>query len=128
MFEAIPSEAFGLNFDPSHLVWLMIDCERALAEFGSRIHYVQAKDVEIDRDGLYAHGTLSVGIGWQRPRLPGLGEVDWPRFFAALYRTGYDYAVTVEHEDRQFEATDALVKDGFLIARNTLAPFIPSAR
>ncbi len=128
MFDAIPSESFGLNFDPSHLVWLMIDCERALAEFGSRIHYVQAKDVEIDRNGLYERGTLSAGIGWQRPRLPGLGEVDWPRFFAALYRTGYDDAVTVEHEDRQFEATDELVKEGFLIARNTLAPFIPSAR
>ena len=125
MFEAIPSEAFGLNFDPSHLVWLMIDCERALAEFGSRIYYVQAKDVEIDRNGLYERGTLSAGIGWQRPRLPGLGEVDWPRFFAALYRTGYDDAVTVEHEDRQFEATDALVKDGFLIAATPWPPSSP---
>ncbi len=125
MFDAIPSQALGLNFDPSHLVWQMIDCERALEEFGPRIYYVQAKDVEIDRTGLYEHGTSSSGIGWQRPRLPGLGEVDWPRFFAALYRTGYDYAVTVEHEDRQFESTDELVKRGFLLARNTLAPFFP---
>lgn len=126
MFDAIPGETLGLNFDPSHLVWQMIDCERALAEFGSRIYYVQAKDVEIDRDGLYAHGTSSSGIGWQRPRLPGLGEVNWPRFFAGLYRTGYDGAVTVEHEDRQFEATDELVKAGFLLARNTLTPYLPA--
>lgn len=125
MFEAIPSDTLGLNFDPSHLVWQMIDCERAIEEFGSRIYYVQAKDVEIDRNGLYEHGSSSVGIGWQRPRLPGLGEVNWPRFFAALYRTGYQGAVTVEHEDRQFEGTDELVKAGFLLARNTLAPFLP---
>ena len=125
MFEAIPGDTLGLNFDPSHLVWQMIDCERALEEFGKKIYYVQAKDVEIDRNGLYQHGTSSSGIGWQRPRLPGLGEVNWPRFFAALYRTGYDGAVTVEHEDRQFEATDELVKAGFLLARNTLAPFLP---
>ena len=125
MFEAIPSAAFGLNFDPSHLVWQMIDCERALEEFGSRIYYVQAKDVEIDRTGLYEHGTSSAGIGWQRPRLPGLGEVNWPRFFAGLYRTGYDGAVTVEHEDRQFEASDELVKAGFLLAQGTLAPYLP---
>lgn len=125
MFDAIPSASFGLNFDPSHLIWQMIDCERALEEFGSRIYFVQAKDVEIDRNGLYEHGTSSMGIGWQRPRLPGLGEVNWQRFFAALYRTGYDGAVVVEHEDRQFEATDELVKAGFLLARNTLAPYLP---
>ncbi|MDQ2781378.1 MAG: sugar phosphate isomerase/epimerase [Actinomycetota bacterium] len=125
MFEAIPSDTLGLNFDPSHLVWQMIDCERAIEEFGSRIYYVQAKDVEIDRNGLYQHGTSAAGIGWQRPRLPGLGEVNWQRFFSALYRAGYQGAVTVEHEDRQFEATDDLVKAGFLLARNTLAPYLP---
>ena len=124
MFDVIPDERFGLNFDPSHLVWQMIDCERAVDEFGSRIHYVQAKDVEIDRDGLYRYGSSSRGIGWQRPRLPGLGEVDWPRFVSALYRNGYDYVLTVEHEDRQFEGTDELVKRGFLLARNTLVPLI----
>jgi sugar phosphate isomerase/epimerase len=114
----------GLNYDPSHLVWLMIDQERFIREFGAHILHVQAKDVMIDRDGLYERGTLSGGIGWQIPRLPGLGEADWPRIFAALYRAGYDGDIIIEHEDRDFEKTDELIKRGFLIARDVLRPFI----
>ncbi len=122
MFSAIPDANFGLNLDPSHLVWLQIDYERAVYDFGERIFHVHGKDMEIRRDGLYRHGTLSGGIGWQVPRLPGLGEVDWPRFIAALYAVGYDYVVSVEHEDRRFEGDEELVKRGFLIARNALRP------
>jgi sugar phosphate isomerase/epimerase len=124
MFDAVPGDTLGLNLDPSHLVWLMIDAERVVEEFASRIYHVQAKDVEIDRNGLYEHGTASIGIGWQRPRLPGLGEVDWPRFLSALYRVGYDGPIVVEHEDRKFEGTDELVKRGFLLARNVLQPYL----
>jgi sugar phosphate isomerase/epimerase len=124
MFDAIPADNFGLNLDPSHLVWLMIDYERAVYDFADRIFHVHAKDMEIRRDGLYRHGTFSSGIGWQVPRLPGLGEVSWPRFIAALYAVGYDYVVSVEHEDRAFEGDEDLVKRGFVIARNALRPSI----
>jgi sugar phosphate isomerase/epimerase len=114
----------GLNLDPSHLVWQMIDYERVVREFGERIYHVHAKDMEIDRDGLYDHGVMSAGVGWQVPRLPGLGEVRWDRFVSALYRAGYDYAVVVEHEDRGFEGSDEKVKAGFRIARDAVAPYI----
>ena len=124
MFEIIPDENFGLNFDPSHLVWQMIDYVRALREFGARVFHVHAKDVQIDREQLYQRGILSAGMGWEIPRLPGLGDIEWDKFFSALYATGYDYAVCIEHEDRGFEQTEELVKRGFLIARNMLQPFI----
>ncbi len=117
-------DTVGLNYDPSHLVWLQIDQERFIREFGPNILHVQAKDVEIDRDGLYERGVLSGGIGWQVPRLPGLGEANWGRIFAALWRAGYDGDVIIEHEDRDFEGTEALVKRGFLIARDVLRPYI----
>jgi sugar phosphate isomerase/epimerase len=125
MFDAIPDANFGLNLDPSHLVWLQIDYLRVIDDYADRIVHVHAKDMEIDRDGLYRHGTLSGGIGWQRPRLPGLGEVDWRRFLSALYRVGYDGTVSIEHEDRAFEGDVALVQRGFLIARDTLRPLLP---
>jgi sugar phosphate isomerase/epimerase len=124
MFSAIPDENFGLNLDPSHLVWLMIDYERAIYDFGDRIFHAHAKDLEVQPDGLYRHGTFSSGIGWQVPRLPGLGQVDWSRFVAALYAVGYDHVLSVEHEDRRFEATAELVERGFVLARNTLAPLL----
>ena len=117
-------DAVGLNYDPSHLVWLMIDQTRFIREFGPHILHVQAKDLTIDRDGLYERGTLSAGIGWQVPRLPGLGDVDWARFHADLYRAGYDGDIIIEHEDRVFEKTDELIKRGFLLARDVLRPYI----
>jgi sugar phosphate isomerase/epimerase len=124
LFEIIPDENFGLNFDPSHLVWQMIDHNRAVREFASRIFHVHAKDMEIDRDGLYEQGVMSAGVGWQVPRLPGLGEVRWDRFLSALYAIGYDWVVSVEHEDHDFEGELELVQRGFVIARNALKPLI----
>jgi sugar phosphate isomerase/epimerase len=58
------------------------------------------------------------------PRLPGLGDVRWDQFISALYRSGYDYVISIEHEDRAFESSEQLVKRGFLIARDALRPYI----
>jgi sugar phosphate isomerase/epimerase len=124
MWEIIPDPNFGLNLDPSHLVWQMIDYSRVVYEFGSRILHVHAKDMRIDRDQLYQNGVLSLGMGWQIPRLPGLGEVKWDQFISALYAVGYDYVISIEHEDRAFEKTEELVKRGFLISRDVLKPYI----
>lgn len=117
-------EDVGMNYDPSHLVWQMIDQGRFIREFGSRIVHAHAKDLMIDRDGLYENGIMSVGMGWQIPRMPGLGAVDWSEMFSALYRMGYDGAMIIEHEDRDFEGSDALVKRGFLLARDLLRPWV----
>jgi len=116
--------AVGMNFDPSHLIWQFIDQTRFIREFGPRMAHVHAKDVMVDSDGLYENGVMSVGMGWQIPRLCGLGDVDWPGFFSELYRAGYDGPIIIEHEDRLFEGTDEKVKRGFALARDVLAPFI----
>lgn len=116
--------AVGMNFDPSHLILQMIDIGRFIREFGAHIRHAHAKDLMIDRDGLYERGILSMGMGWQVPRMPGLGEVDWSRFFSDLYRAGYDGPVIIEHEDRDFEGSEDAVKRGFLLARDVLRPYI----
>ncbi|TIS58154.1 MAG: sugar phosphate isomerase/epimerase, partial [Mesorhizobium sp.] len=72
----------GMNFDPSHLVWQMIDKERFIREFGPHMLHVHAKDLMIDHDGLYERGILSAGIGWQVPRMPGLGDINWSSIFS----------------------------------------------
>jgi sugar phosphate isomerase/epimerase len=124
LFEILPGDDVGLNLDPSHLVWQMIDIEEVVREFAPKILHVHAKDLEVDRHGLYDGGVMSLGMGWQVPRLPGLGEVRWDRFIAALFRHGYDGVVSVEHEDRSFEGDRELVERGFLIARDALRPYL----
>ena len=117
-------DGVGMNYDPSHLVWQMIDQPRFVREFGAKIVHVHAKDLMIDRDGLYENGIMSLGMGWQVPRMPGLGEVNWAETFAGLYRAGYDGPVIIEHEDRDFEGSDDKIKRGFLLARDVLRPFV----
>jgi len=124
MWELIPDDNFGLNLDPSHLILQMIDYERVVREFGDKIFHVHAKDLHIDREGLYEHGALSQGMGWQVPRLPGLGDVDWAKFIGALTAAGYDYVISIEHEDRNFEGDEELVKRGFHLSRDVLKPYI----
>jgi sugar phosphate isomerase/epimerase len=123
IFEAWGKDV-GMNYDPSHLVWQMIDNERFIGEFGAHMVHVHAKDLMIDHDGLYENGIMSVGMGWQVPRMPGLGDINWARICAALYRAGYDGPVIIEHEDRTFEGTDEKVKRGFLLARDVLKTFV----
>ncbi len=113
----------GINFDPSHFVWQMIDTARFIREFGPHILHFQAQDLQIDEDGLYEQGILSAGMGWQVRRLPGLGSVDWGMVFSELYRAGYEGDCIIEHEDRGFEGTDELLKRGFLLARDILRPY-----
>jgi sugar phosphate isomerase/epimerase len=124
MWEIIPDANFGLNLDPSHLILQMIDIPRVVREFGSKIFHVHAKDLHIDHEGLYNHGVFSLGMGWQIPRLPGLGDMDWAKFFAALTAARYDGVVSIEHEDRVFEGDEVLVKRGFYLARDILKPYI----
>lgn len=124
MWEIIPDRNFGLNLDPSHLIWQFIDTVRVVYDFGDRIFHVHAKDLRIDREQLYQRGVMSLGMGWQIPRLPGLGDVNWGQLISALYAVGYDYVISIEHEDRAFEKSEALVKRGFLLARDVLKPYL----
>jgi len=124
MWEIVPEDNFGLNLDPSHLILQMIDYERVVREFADKIFHVHAKDLHIDWDGIYNHGVLSQGMGWQIPRLPGLGDMDWGKFIAALTAVGYDYVVSIEHEDRAFEGDEELVKRGFYLSRDILKPYM----
>jgi sugar phosphate isomerase/epimerase len=105
MFEDIPSPSFGLNFDPSHFVWQQMDYLKPLREFKDRLFHVHAKDVRIDRDRLDNVGILATPNEYHVPKLPGLGEVDWGRFFSVLGDVGYDGPVCVEVEDRAFEGS-----------------------
>lgn len=105
MFEDIPSDAFGLNYDPSHLVWMQMDYLKPIREFAEKLFHVHAKDAIIDREALDDVGILATPLEFHTPKLPGLGEVDWGRFFSHLGEVGYTGPVCIEVEDRPYEKT-----------------------
>ncbi len=100
MFDAVPSPALGLEFDPSHLVWQGIDWAAQLVKWIDRVHHVHAKDTEIFWDRLKARGFFSGG--WWRYRLPGYGCVDWHKLTSILKEKGYEGGICLEHEDGVF--------------------------
>jgi sugar phosphate isomerase/epimerase len=125
MFEEIPSPNFGLNYDPSHLVWQQIDPIRPVWEFASRISHVHAKDVRVDREILDDVGILATPLEYHSPKLPGLGEVDWGRFISVLGDAGYDGAVCVEVEDRAYEESLETRLAALRQSATFLSQFIP---
>lgn len=103
MFAEIPSPSFGLNYDPSHLVWQQMNYLKPLTEFSSRLFHIHAKDVRVDQDRLDSVGVLATPLEYHCPKLPGLGDIDWGRFFSLLGDAGYRGAVCIEAEDRAYE-------------------------
>jgi sugar phosphate isomerase/epimerase len=124
MFEEISSSNFGLNYDPSHLVWQQIDYVKPVAEFAGRIFHVHAKDVRIDRRRLDDVGILATPLEYHQPKLPGLGEVDWARLLSTLAEMGYHGPVCVEVEDRDYEKTLDLRKAALRQSKTFLRQFI----
>ncbi len=123
MFADIPSDHFGLNFDPSHFVLQFMDPLGALREFKGKLFHLHAKDVQIRCERLNETGIFAFPKEWHTPRIPGFGDLDWVRFMATLYEVGYDGPVCIEVEDDTFGQTLDGRKQALKIARNVLAPF-----
>ncbi|WP_436715349.1 sugar phosphate isomerase/epimerase family protein [Roseiconus lacunae] len=124
MFDDIPSDCFGLNFDPSHLVLQQMDYVKPLADFADKLFHVHAKDLRIDRLRLNEVGVFANPNRWHSPKLPGLGDIDWGRFFGALVDAEYDGPVCVEVEDRAYEGSHADCLRALRQSHNFLRSFV----
>ena len=129
-FEAVPSMAIGINYDPSHLLRMGIDPIRFLKEFAPHVGHVHGKDTEILADDLYEYGTEQpatfkksppFGSAAWRYTIPGQGATNWGEVFRVLEQTGYKGAVSIELEDRDYNGTEAGEKAGFLAGAGFLS-------
>ena len=97
-------EAFGLNWDPSHMVWQDIDPVGFLWDFRDRIYHVDCKDAR-KRVGNGRNGRLGSHLPWGDPRRgwdfvsTGRGDVPWEECFRVLNSIGYEGPISVEWED-----------------------------
>ncbi|MEQ9290119.1 MAG: sugar phosphate isomerase/epimerase [Cyclobacteriaceae bacterium] len=125
MFEIIPDANFGLNYDPSHLVWMQMDEVQPIYDFKDKLHHVHLKDVKVYKDKLDQVGILAYPLEFHSPKIPGLGDVRWGDFFSALTSVGYRGAVCIEVEDKAYEKSDQDIKTAILASRNFLHQFLP---
>jgi sugar phosphate isomerase/epimerase len=124
LFEIIPSEAFGLNYDPSHLVWMQMDEVKPIYDFSEKLFHIHLKDVKIYPDKLNEVGIMAYPLDYHSPKIPGLGDVDWNSFFSALTSVKYRGPVCIEVEDRAYEDSEEDVKSAILTSRNYLKQFL----
>ena len=127
MFNDIPNSNFGLNYDPSHLIWMQMDPIAPIKEFADRIFHIHAKDVRVDRDRLNDLGILAHPNDYHMPKLPGLGELDWPRFFSALGDVRYQGPVVAEIEDRSYEGSNEARELALRQSHTFLRNFVPAS-
>jgi sugar phosphate isomerase/epimerase len=124
MFQIIPSASFGLNYDPSHLLWQHMDYVRPIYEFKDRIFHVHVKDAKILQDRLAEVGILAHPLEYHSPKLPGLGAVNWGMFFSALTDIRYNGCACIEVEDRAFEESLEARKNSLVQSRNYVKQFL----
>ena len=125
LFADLDSTAIGLNYDPSHMIWQHMDEVEPIRTFADRLFHIHAKDVRLDQDQLDEIGILATPNSFHTPKLPGLGDVNWGKFFSVLTDTGYSGAVCVEVEDRAYEGSLESRKAALRQSATYLRQFIP---
>ncbi len=127
MFTEIPSDYFGLNYDPSHMIWQFMDYLEPMRNFADKLFHIHAKDVRIDQHKLNKVGIMANPNEFHTPKLPGLGDVDWGKFISVLGDAGYDGPICVEVEDRAFEGSLEARKASLRQSATYLRQYIPKA-
>jgi sugar phosphate isomerase/epimerase len=124
VFDILDCELLGLNYDPSHFVWQMIDYIAPLYEFRDRIFHVHFKDIRLYRDRLNDVGIMAYPLEYMSPKLPGLGDVDWGKYVGALNDIGFDGCACIEIEDRAFEGSDEKVRESLILSKRYMEQFV----
>ena len=124
VFDILPSDNLGINYDPSHFVWQMIDYLKPLYEFKDKIFHVHYKDIKMFPDKLERVGVMAYPLDFMCPKLPGLGDVDWGKFVSALTDIGYDGFTCIEVEDKSFEGSEEAVLNSLRLSKRYLEQFV----
>ncbi|SHF56692.1 Sugar phosphate isomerase/epimerase [Mariniphaga anaerophila] len=124
MFEIIPSPAFGLNYDPSHLVWMQMDEVKPIYDFHEKLFHIHLKDVKVYPEKLNEVGIMGYPLDYHSPKIPGLGDVNWRGFFSALTSVKYRGPVCIEVEDKAYEGSEKDIESAILTSRNYIKQFL----
>ncbi len=124
MFTIIPSPTLGLNYDPSHLLWQQMDYTLPIYAYKERLHHIHLKDAKVYKDKLDRVGIMANPLAYHSPKLPGLGDIQWGKFFSALHDVRYKGPVVIEVEDKAFEGSAEDIEKAILTARNYLRQFL----
>lgn len=95
MFDAVPSDALGLEWEPAHQIAQLIDPIANLRRYAGKVFHVHGKDATVNRDVLASEGFMGRNHAIIS-RFPGLGDTDWRQIFTILQMAGYKGCVSIE--------------------------------
>ena len=124
VFEILKSDNLGINYDPSHFVWQMIDYIHPLYEFKNKIFHVHFKDIKVYADKLNDYGIMAYPLDYMSPKLPGYGDVNWGKYVSALTDIGFDGFACIEVEDKAFESCKEKILDSVKISKRYMDQFV----
>ena len=124
VFKILPSKYLGINYDPSHFVWQMIDYIKPIYKYKDKIFHVHYKDIKLFPDKLNEVGIMAYPLDYMSPKLPGLGDVNWSKFVSALTDIGYNGFTCIEVEDKAFEKTQEDVLKSIKLSKRYLEQFV----
>lgn len=125
MFSEISSDYFGLNYDPSHLLWMQMDYIKPIYEFKQKLFHIHMKDAKVFREKLDEVGILATPLEFHSPKLPGLGDIDWGKFVSALNDIHYRGPACIEVEDKAFENSLEDKIHSLTLSKRYLMQYIP---
>ncbi len=124
IFDILKSDNLGINYDPSHFVWQMMDYIAPIYEFRDKIFHVHFKDIKLYPEKLKKCGVMAYPLDYMSPKIPGLGDINWSKFVSALTDIGYDGAAVLEIEDKSFENSKQDIIDSILLSKRYMSQFV----
>ena len=124
IFDILKSNNLGINYDPSHFVWQMMDYIAPIYEFRDKIFHVHFKDIKLYPEKLKKCGVMAYPLDYMSPKIPGLGDINWSKFVSALTDIGYDGAAVLEIEDKSFENSKQDIIDSILLSKRYMSQFV----
>ena len=124
IFAVLPYDNLGINYDPSHFVWQLMDYIQPIYDFKDKIFHVHIKDIKLYPEKLKACGSMAYPLDYMAPKIPGHGDVDWGKYISALRDIGYDGPVCLEIEDRSFETDQKAILTSILQGKQYIESYM----
>lgn len=123
IFAKLNTDVLGINYDPSHQVLQGMDYVKPMLDYKDKLFHLHFKDITIVKEKLNEYGYFAPPNKFSVPKIPGHGDINWGKFVAGAYDSGFRGYACIEVEDRNFEESLESRKKSLSISRRYLKQY-----